>query len=345
MSAEDPVTQSGRHGLGDPRIPWVVLLDLDLDEQPGPDTVADRLAAVAVSARWPAPSPEAVLTGARRDLLGRLAAGAPEVLRVGLHDRGLVLAVRHDALDGLGMLTVAGRLLEADLRSSARGVDPARGGAGGAGALLERLWEVGARPPARVAGSSGTPGAGDAFARVTVDAAPRTADLVHAGAGAVVAWNRRLGVPARRVTVAVGVSTVGGASYDLADHSGFLRLRGVETMTVDDVRRELAHAPLQPGGQAPSHPLVARASGLALRVAARRLGSTLLVSHLGSVGAPASVGGAAFHPVTGGGSGLSLGAATLHGRTTITLRARGSQHDDEGLQSLLALVVEKLGSS
>lgn len=337
MTTPDP---GSRHGLGDPRIPWVVLLDVELDEPPDPGSVAERLAAVAASAGWAAPSATAVTTGERRELYGRLTGADAEAVRVGVHDRGVVLAARHDVLDGLAMLGVAGRLVDASLHSSARGVEPGRAH-GGATAVLRRAWEVTARPPARVAPSAaGSSSERDAFAAATVEGSPRVADLVHAGSRAVVAWNRRHGRSSRRVSVAVGVSTIGGSSYALGDHSAFLRLGDVEDLDLDAIRTRLAVAPIQPGGRVGPGRLVAAVTGPVLRLAAPRLGSTLLVSHLGSVEAPGGVRTATFHPVTGGGSGLSLGAATVHGRTTITLRGRGSQHDDEGLQGLLALVVE-----
>jgi hypothetical protein len=330
-----------RHGLGDPRVPWVVLLDLAATDPPGIEEAADALSAIAVDAGWAPPSSAAVTTGPPRALLGALAGAGRDVVSVGLHDDGLVLAARHDALDGLAMLTVAGRLLGREVRSSARGVDRSRPGASPVGAAIRRAWEVAARPPARVARSVPAGATGDSFAATQVDGARRTADLVLAGARAVVRWNgaRR----ARRVSVAVGVSTTGGASHELADRSAFLRLRGVERMDLDEVRRQLAQAPLQPGGGA-SSPALTWMAGVAVRLAAPRLGSTLLVSHLGDVTAPTTVSGAAFYPVTGGGSGLSLGAAAVHGNTVLTLRGRAGQHDDEGLRRLLALVVEELGA-
>ena len=199
----------------------------------------------------------------------------------------MVLAARHDALDGLAMLTAAGRLLGCDLRSSARGVGTGRAGA--TGAMVARGWEVVARPPARVA-PSGDPAPGDSFALTCVAAAPRTADLVRAGARAVVAWNRAHRAPAQRVTVAVGVSTVGATSPALADRSAFLRLRGVEELELDDIRDLLARAPVQPGGSGGAmSPVVAAVANIAVRLVAPRLGSTLLVSHLGAVEAPPEV--------------------------------------------------------
>jgi len=330
-----------RHGLGDPRIPWVVILDVTTESAPDQAALGERLADLALEAGWPAPSSSAVVTGADDDLLERLAADGSEALRLGVRGDGLVLAARHDALDGLAVLVAARRLLGSDLRSSARGVGPDRGRAGGA--LLSRAWEVAVRPPARVATTGEPTATGDSFASTTVPGRPRTADLVHAGAHAVCTWNVAHHVGARRVSVAVGVSTVGGASDTLADHSGFLRLRGVERLDIDEIRDLLAHAPLQPGGgDSSGRGPVAALARIAVRAAAPRLGSTLLVSHLGEVAAPANVERLAFYPVTGGGSGLSLGAATVRGRTTLTLRGRAAQHDDESLQGLLALVVERL---
>jgi hypothetical protein len=114
-------------------------------------------------------------------------------------------------------------------------------------------------------------------------------------------------------------------------------------MSAEQVRTALAAAPVQPGGGSGRRGPMGRALGAAARLAAPRLGSTLLVSHLGTVTADDRLTGAAFYPVTGGGSGLSLGAATVRGTTTLTLRARAAQHDDDALQQLLERVVAQLG--
>jgi hypothetical protein len=177
---------------------------------------------------------------------------------------------------------------------------------------------------------------------VTIEGAPRTDDLVCAGANAVVAWNRMHDAKASGVVVAVGLSTARGDTQRLADHSAFLRLRHVEHMTRDEVRECLRTAPLELGGFHPSlPPAISAVTNAALRVAAPRLGSTLLVSHVGVLHGPARMTAPAFYPVTGG-FGLAIGAATLRGRTVLTLRGRETRHDDEGLGELLALVVEQL---
>ena len=99
-------------------------------------------------------------------------------------------------------------------------------------------------------------------------------------------------------------------------------------------------APLEPPPAARGR-AGARALSGGIRLLSRRLGSTLLVSHLGEVTAE-GVTGLAFHPVTAGGSGVSLGAVTLHGSTTVTLRARAAQWDRAGLERLLAEIVAEL---
>ena len=78
-----------------------------------------------------------------------------------------------------------------------------------------------------------------------------------------------------------------------------------------------------------------------MRVLARRLGSTLLVSHLGEVTAP-HVERLAFHPVTAGGTGISLGAVGHRGRTVLTLRARAADWDADGLERVLEAVGGRL---
>ena len=331
--------------LGDPTVPWVVVLDASTSGTP-PTLAAlrERLAGLAAEAGWPLPATDAVRTGDRRTLLRDLCSASPQALRVGVHDGGIVLSARHELLDGLAMLEALGRLLGREVRSAVRGVDASGRTSQGAGALVKRAWELAMRPPRSAARSLAGTETGDAFAVRTVDGAPRTAELVHGGARAIAAWNRAHRTSARRLSVAVGVSTVPGTDVGLGDHSAFLRLREVETLTLEEVRHQLGRAPLQLGGfhHTPPRGLGGMTRTL-LRAAAPRLGSTLLVSHLGAVSGPEELDRLAFFPVTGGRSGLSLGAVTMPGRTTLTLRARATRFDDEGLQALLALVVDELG--
>ena len=163
----------------------------------------------------------------------------------------------------------------------------------------------------------------------------RTAEIVHAAVGALV--DRGTGP---RVAVAVGVTRDPDAGGAIEDRSALLRLRDVERLDLPGIERALREAPVERPPVARSG-LVDRAAAVAMRILARRLGSTLLVSHLGEVTAP-NVERLAFHPVTAGGTGLSLGAVGLRGRTVLTLRARAADWDADGLKQLLEAVGGRL---
>jgi len=310
---------STRHGLGDPRIPWTILLRAD-GVRSTPDDAAP------------------VHTTTVADQLRRLAGERPDPVAIARVGDTLVIAADHARLDGLSLLAVLERELGVPVRSTAAGVGGGRPQRRLSTVLWQRAVEVALRPPAVVAGSPGASHPGDAFASARHEGRVSTSRLVVAAAAAIARWNREHGARDRRVSVAVGVSTVGGAEATIGDHSGFLRLTDVEAMSPDQVRRAIASAALQPGG-APAGAGILRAMTTLL---APRLGSTLLVSHLGEV-ETSGCDDLAFYPVTGGASGVSLGAVGIAGRTTITLRARGADHDEDGLRSLLETVLGELG--
>ncbi|MGO4256410.1 hypothetical protein [Marmoricola sp. RAF53] len=260
-------------------------------------------------------------------------------LEVTRDDDGIALRAAHSEVDGLRLLGALGRLLDVSVSTSVRG-RPESASAPLAATACSRLADVLVRPQAHVSASREQQDESEHDVTVSrlISADLHTADLIAAGARAVVAWNGMHGEHSRRVTVSVGVATR-SAPLPLGDFSGYLRLRNVEQLSADDVRRALADAPLQPGGgeiTARSGLLVTalRAAG---RIAAPRLGSTLLVSHLGRVQAP-GVESLEFYPVSGGGSGLSLGAVNEPIGTRVTLRARGTAHSRAGLSDLLDLV-------
>lgn len=322
----------GRHGLGDPRIAWNVLLEADLAPPPVA-VVADRLAGLAAAQRWPlcggAVVEEEPAT-LRHDLAATISA---DPVTVGRHDAGLVIRVDHRRVDGLGTLEVLGAVLGTEVRSSARGVG-ARATRGLRRAAAGRLLEISLRPQG-VPPSARSGAAGDAFGQWQGPGDVRTAELVVAAARAL--GEGVAGWPAlRRVSVAVGVSRTTGERERIDDDSGYLRLLDVERASADQIREALRDAPLEPGGGDAGGALAPL-----LRRAAPRLGSTLLVSHLGSVTAP-GVEALRFFPVAGGGSGLALGAVTLEGRTTTTLRARAADHSGGELEGVLQAVWRRL---
>jgi hypothetical protein len=330
--------------LGRADAPWNILLTARLTEPPAVARLRSRLASVYAEQGWPAPE-GAVVEGAVPDLLEELAGvrepGQP--VSVGRADDAVVVRADHAHVDGLGLLAVLGEVLAVPVSSSARGVGrrPSRGVVSGLG---RRLVEALVLPPAGVT-SLGTSAPGvDAMVQVTIDGPSSTSDLGHAAVRAVVDRNGARRRRDRRVSLAVGVSTVGGHHLEIADRSGFLRLPGAQSLRRHDVARALTEAPLEIGGTARGR--VTRLAGPIRRASsllAPRLGSTILVSHLGTVQAPGAQ-GLAFHPVAANGSGVSLGAVTLAGRTTLTLRARGAEHDASDLRDLLDAVVRRLAS-
>ena len=176
---------------------------------------------------------------------------------------------------------------------------------------------------------------GDAYAALTVPGRVRTGELVHAAVAAVVAHNEASGRDSRHVTVAVGAGRPTPEGGLVANRSELLRLRDLEGLTRPEIEERLRTDPLDGAGG--SGAAGGRLARLAMRALAPRLGSTLLVSHLGDVTTTAAS-GLAFYPVTAGGSGLSLGAVGQDGSTVLTLRARGSAWDGPGLLRLLERV-------
>ena len=338
---------SAAHWLGQTGLAWNILLVVDLLEVPTVPTLLERLEAMSDKHGWGSPSAGAVVTGSVDELLDSFAVipdgGQP--VSVGVTGSGLVIRAHHAYVDGLGLLALVRDLTGAPVRSSVTGV-LARPTRSAPRTLFVRLLEVALRPPAPVAGStaSGSSRMGEAFATARVDGSRRTADLAAAAVAAVGVWNEDAQVRRRGIALAVGVSTTGGEHLEVGDDSGFLRVTDAECLTPGELEVALAQAPLQVGGTAQSAG-TRWASGLirlGTRVLARRLGSTVLVSHLGRVEA-ASVTSAAFYPMAGGGSGLALGAVTVGSTTTLTLRARARQHSSDELGRLLDDVVARLG--
>ena len=333
--------------VADPTVAWNIVLTARLATPPSRSELALALAGLAQEQGWPEPTEDAVRVGEVEALRARLAADVDVAcpVSIGIDGSALVLSAHHSQVDGVGLLALLRDLAGIPVSSWARGAGE-RPDAPPLRSLVSRLAEVAVAPPARVYESATTPVAQDVFAVRSVAGGWRTADLVEAGAAALGRWNASHGSRTRRIAVAVGVSRTGGADLVVGENSGWLRIRNVERLTRPEVSQAVSSAPLvtTPTGVRRSRPVRDRLVSAGLRVMAPRLGSTLLVSHLGRVEAT-GVEDVAFFPVTGGGSGLALGAVSLSGRTLLTLRARGAQHSNEGLQTMLETLVEELGSS
>jgi hypothetical protein len=332
-----------QHWVADPNVAWNILLSARLTSPPSAADLDARLRRLYADQNWPQ-DPPSIASGSIADLLPAFAGardGRP--VRIGLSGAELLIGAHHQQVDGLGMLGVLAAISAERAVSNARGLSDRKPAGSAARALLRRLGEVAFQPPARVARTQLSDSADlDVAAVRTIAGRVRTADLVHAAVRGVATFNRARGTTARRIAIAVGASRRGGEQPDVTDSSALLRLRNLNGASADMIQALLREAPVQhtpaPGRALPAGAPLMR---LALRALAPRLGSTLLVSHLGDV----TVGGVeslAFYPVTGGGSGVSLGAVSLAGTTTLTLRGRGRQHRTDGLEELLEAITAAL---
>ena len=341
--------------LADPSVDWRIVLAAELSRPIEAADVERRLAGLHEHQGWSGES-RFVAGAEHRDpdgLLHAVARGAGSApVAAGVDGTELVVSAEHQYLDGLGLLAVLTELTGVPARSAARGLAPRSAERSLPAEVARRLAEVAFTPPARVArtrdgnasDTASSAAQGSTYADLLLDRRAGVTDLVHATARAVVELNRARGVRSRRVAVAVGASTVGGAAPRLADDSALLRLRDAEKADPATIREFLRSSPTLPS---PGRSLegsaawVTRAAALGMRVLGPRLGSTVTVSHLGDV--TAEVDALRFYPVAGGASAVSLGAVTLDGRTRITARARHDEHSPDGLRTLLDLVADGLG--
>jgi hypothetical protein len=232
------------------------------------------------------------------------------------------VAGHHAVLDGLGLVALLGVVAGKPLGTTARGADPLRARPrGGIGYPLRRLSEAVLRPPARIAAEGGSSEARDHLVRRQLDRRITSAELIASAAAAVRDWNSAHRRPEDRVVVAVGASRIPGSRPMIGTQATWFR---IDVADGDDP--ETVRAALLGRGPEPRESFaimrLAQIAGLA-GMLERRTGSTLLVSHLGSIVPAGGVVEAAFFPAAHGRSGVALGGVTVDGRTTLTLRARG----------------------
>lgn len=323
--------------VADPVIAWRILLAATTTGPLDPAVVAQRQVALHADQGWSAPPP--VATGPADTVRATLAEVRGEPLVVGVDGDRLVVSAFHAYVDGLGLLEVLAALTGAAATSSTRGVAERPPAESVARAGLDRLGEVAFAPPARVALTPVAAADGDAYAAVEVPQRVRTAELVRASVAGLVAHNTSAGTPARHVAVSIGAGRPAVEGEGIGNRSELIRLRDLEGRSLPEVEAALRSTPLSGAGG--SGAAGGRLTRVALRAMAPRLGSTLLVSHLGEV-TTEGAGDLAFYPVTAGGTGLSLGAVGQDGRTTLTLRGRARSWDAAGLSGLLDRVAAEL---
>lgn len=334
--------QDAPHWVADPRLAWTPTISARRPEGLDVTTLEERLARLTAQVRPGVVPAPVVADDDLHALLRATSRGDSGPVVCGLGAGRVVVSVDHAISDGLGLLAALTELTGVPLSSSARGVGARPTQHGFVGARARRLAEVAVSPPAVVPPTLRSSTTGDSFAHRSMHGVHGTASVV-AAAAQVCAENL---VPRRqrsRVRVAVGLSSVGGQAPLLRDDSALLRLDARSTGSVDAVREALRTQGVEPApGDATYHrrPWLARLTVLAEGVLAPRLGSTVLVSHLGTVSD--GLAEVAFYPVTGGGSGLAIGAIVQGGRTLLTARARGAQHGTDGLGRILDLVAARL---
>ncbi len=319
---------------GDPTVSWSILLEADLGAAaPEPEKLRARLAAAVQQYPHLGAVPEIERTTDLPATRDRFASAPYErtapLLRVAVGESTLLVAAHHGALDGLGLLSLLGILLDVPVSSGAKGIGERGGGKPFALSVVQRLAEALFAPPGRITPDRRAEAAGDVFA---VRHEPRlrlgAAGFVAAAARATESWNRAHGARTARVVAALGASWRSGAAPEPVHDSAFFRLRlrpGADVAAV-----LLAQEP-EPDFPARS----SRLARLGTRLLASRLGSTFLVSNLGVVSTGDTVRSLAFYPAASGRSGVAFGAATTGGTTTVTVRARRKDFDAAAAGRLL----------
>ncbi|WP_372664389.1 hypothetical protein [Amycolatopsis kentuckyensis] len=319
---------------GDPTVSWSILLEAELGTAaPDPEKLRARLAAAVQQYPHLGAVPENERVTDLPSTRDRFASapyerGAP-LLRVAAGESTLLVAAHHGALDGLGLLSLLGILLDVPVSSGATGIGERTGGKPFALSALQRLAEALFAPPGRITPDRGAEAVGDVFAarhepRLRLGAA----GFVAAAARATERWNGAHGARTARVVAALGASWRSGAAPEPVHDSAFFRLR---LRPGADVAAVLAAQPPEPDFPARS----SRLARLGTRLLASRLGSTFLVSNLGVVSTGDSVRSLAFYPAASGRSGVAFGAATTGDVTTVTVRARRKDFDAAAAGRLL----------
>ena len=332
---------TGTTWVGDPAVAWTPAVSVRRPD--GVDATSLTAAFEVLAERLPGGLPPAPVTTVAEEglLLGAVTGRSPHPVQVCLSPTRLAISVDHSVGDGLSLLALLTALTGRAATSGAAGVGDRPPRYGFVSARLRRVGEALVSPPSEIAPTRRTPGAdGDVFASAVVERRLGTAALVAACAAAA----DGLVVPSRlrRTRVAIGVSRPGGAEPVLGDQSALLRLGPRQLHSVEAARAALRSQGTEPAAADPVYDDRAWLATLTSRLQAGlagRLGSTYLVSHLGEL--DTDLEDVAFFPVTGGGSGISLGAAVQGGHTLLTVRGRGARHDPAGLSRILDAVADR----
>ncbi|QDH10838.1 hypothetical protein FE634_21675 [Nocardioides dongxiaopingii] len=328
---------------GDPDTTWGICVEVRLLAPLEADDVARRVADLC--AREPhlgAPPPvsghdTAAWAAARAEVAAApYGPGAPLVrLALTADGTGLVVGAHHGAVDGLGLLAVAGAALGRDLRTRARGIGDRAAPHGFLASSLRRLGEAVVDPPSRF------PGVGDATSAaedLTAVTRPRVARGTSDLARAVLAAHDDAPTRDRRRSVVVIGASRRTTDLPTADRqTAYLRLRvgpGHDRTALGPLIASLRPEPDFPETSAKgAGPVVAR-------LLRKRLGSTAILSNLGLVEAD-GVASLAMYPATSGPRAVAVGLASTDTTTTLSLRTRRRELDAQEHAGLLAAIADR----
>jgi hypothetical protein len=324
----DPALQQAHEvvGLyGDPDTSWGIAVDLGVREI-DPDDVGSRLAGMCADHEHlgMVPTvevvPQAQWRARRADLAAaRYEAGALLRVAVRLDGRRLFVGAHHGAVDGLGLVAVAGVAMGHELTTLARGVGERRAASGFVRSSLGRLREALVDPPPRFAGQGGaglTEGGAEDLSERTRPLADR--GTAHLAVAAADVFGRRghEGLP----LLVVGASRRASTLPEPDRQTAYLRIRVPVGAAPGEVRRALAAAAPEPDFPATS----ARGLGpWVTHLVRRRLGATALLSNLGRVDGP--VESVAMFPACSGPRAVAIGLASTQSCSTLSLRTRRAE--------------------
>lgn len=354
MSSEAAVEQARRVvGLyGDPTISWSIGMHAELAEPVTATELAERLGAVV--AEFPhlgaAPDVQSIqaqqLGETRTGFLDDRYGDRDPLLRLAttVDGRQLVIAAHHGAVDGLGLLAVAGRLVDASVGSDSRGIGARRSSRTFVVSSMRRLGEAVFAPPSRFAAEVAHPAsaavAGDVLGVRHLTVTKADTSLVTASAcQAMRDWNAAHGQPTSRIVVAVGASRRTDAPTPDRD-TAYLRI------VVDPPD----HAPqigarLESAEPEPDFP-VTRGSWnlapLATRMLRNRLGSSLFVSNLGRLTSGGLLRRVAFYPAAAGPRAVAVGVASTAEATTVTVRMSRSSFTASSAERLCTAIADQI---
>jgi hypothetical protein len=325
----------GQSLSGHPDVSWSVVLDATVAVAPALEAVAEGLHSLFESRPWLGLSPivrevdRQEVDASRSELADTRYRPDTPLVRVvlaagpGEKPGHVLLAAHHAVSDGLGLLTLLGTALGHDVHSRARGLRAdANTRSPFALAAARRLAEATLQPCDRVRPMNGDRDAtGDLLLHRHVGAGNvRSADLIASTARAIVGWNG--GRRPRRLVLSLGASRRPGEGADVEDDSAYLRVT-VTSPRAARIAKAIAEATPEPAAPADSGSAwLARAARFVPSALSARMGSTALVSSLGTVTAPALVRAIAFYPVAHGRSGVAIGHATIGSTSVVTLRCR-----------------------